>query len=189
MPAQATTQTFHLHSAKVASVVFGQLLWGGVFSEAARRVIIFSNTLFSYLRILTWNHCWENGNVLRSICSIGMQSFVAIYWLLMTLAMLKVWKAPTYLQTQIFPISFLTENGKSKWIQLKSYCRYPYDYFFVHQVSLFSRDVLNAHENGHQIRKMVRDIAKWYSTHFIKWQDWSNDFHKSMVYACSRMRR
>ena len=59
-----------------------------------------------------------------------MQSFVAIHWLLMTLAMLKVWKAPGYLQTQIFPISFLMRNGRIKWIQLKSYCRCPCDSFF-----------------------------------------------------------
>ena len=66
-----------------------------------------------------------------------MQSFVAKHWLLLTLAMLKVWKAPGCHQTQIFPISFFMRNGKNKWIQLKSYCRYPYDFFFkvkVHNV-------------------------------------------------------
>ena len=59
-----------------------------------------------------------------------MQSFVAIHWLLMTLAMLKVWKAPGYIQTQFLPISFFMRNGTIKWIQLKSYCRYPCDSFF-----------------------------------------------------------
>ena len=44
--------------------------------------------------------------------------------------MLKVWKAPGYLQTQFLPISFLIRNGTIKWIQLKSYCIYPYDSFF-----------------------------------------------------------
>ena len=47
-PAQATTQTFRLHWAKVACVVIGQLLWGGVVSETARGVMYFS-TLFFFL--------------------------------------------------------------------------------------------------------------------------------------------
>ena len=74
----------------VASVVIGQLFEGSVFSETAWRVMYFSTIFFLFLRILTWNYFQDNGNVLSSICSISMQSFVAIYWLLMTLAMLKV---------------------------------------------------------------------------------------------------
>ena len=60
-----------------------------------------------------------------------MHSFVAIYWLLMTLAMLKVWKAPAYVQTRFIPISFLMRNWTFKWIQLKSYRRYPNDSFVM----------------------------------------------------------
>ena len=45
--------------------------------------------------------------------------------------MLKVWKAPAYVQTRFIPISFLMRNGTFKWIQLKSYRRYPYDSFFM----------------------------------------------------------
>ena len=100
------------------------LLWNRMERNA------FFNTFFFFLPILKWNYCYDNGNVLKTICSIGMQSFVAIYWLLMTLAMLKVWKAPAYVQTRFIPISFLMRNGTFKWIQLKSYRRYPYDSFF-----------------------------------------------------------
>ena len=32
--------------------------------------------------------------------------------------------------SSIFPISFLNRNGKLKWIQLQSCCKYPYDSFF-----------------------------------------------------------
>ena len=50
-PAQAMTQTSCLHSAKVASVAIGQLLWGGVFSETARGVMYFWTLFFLFTHI------------------------------------------------------------------------------------------------------------------------------------------
>ena len=50
-PAQATTQTFRLHQAKVVCVVIGQLLWGDVFSETARGVMYFSTRFFLFMHI------------------------------------------------------------------------------------------------------------------------------------------
>ena len=50
-PAQAPTQALFFHWSIAASVVIGQLLWDGVFSEAARRVFYFEHVL------LYWNHC------------------------------------------------------------------------------------------------------------------------------------
>ena len=55
-PAQAPTQTFCLFWSMVTSIVIGQLLWGGVFSEIHAERNLFING-FYFLRILAWNHC------------------------------------------------------------------------------------------------------------------------------------
>ena len=73
-PAQDPTQTFCFRWPMVANVVIGQMLWGGVFSEAARRVKVFQQFFF-FSRILAWNHCEDNWNALRVL-----QCFVAICW-------------------------------------------------------------------------------------------------------------
>ena len=48
-PTQASTQTLCLHWTMVASIVIGQLLWDGVFSEAAQSTIFFNTFLFTHI--------------------------------------------------------------------------------------------------------------------------------------------
>ena len=87
-----------------------------------------------------------------------MQSYVVIYWLLVTLAMLKVWKAPAYLQTHVFPISFLMRNGTFKCIQLKNDSRLRFFlYVKIHNV-YFKTVILLADTQFLSLPKVIKKI-------------------------------
>ena len=87
---------------------------------------MYFSTRFFLMRILTWNHC---------ICIKYL-----FYWyekfcscnILVTddTGNVQGLKSAFITSNSIFPILFLMRNGKFKWIQLKSYCRYHYNSFF-----------------------------------------------------------